>query len=581
MHRAPFSATIEDDMYYSEPTRAQRLDILLHLTQYAHELLLIAGEEGSGKTTLLGQFLEKTRDNWKICRIDAFPMMHEEQILQRIHSGFGIPIDEASGLSTVTTLKRHIDAALVNIPTMVLIVDNVHVLPINVIGLLLEIANTRNLNSGKGLRTLFFCEPQIKILLASPELQDKQKQPQRKIDLPNFDENHTGCYLRHRLSQAGMVAERFLTDSTITKIHKQSGGIPGKINAVADKLLFETTPIIRRTSNGNSRPPSQQNTQQGNHEAHNQDLDNNTPKKPTAKFKEHYVLAAVVTGFIIAIVLFQEEINNLFHTPSDAQTLVVDNANKHTIKPLTLPETESPAKLKNERYIQGTLPTTQNNNDYSNNSNSNSNSDNNNNNADKITLKTESPPAITAPTLPPSTPTIKLPTTSRRDNDSDNHKRNTDFNPDNNLTGDNPLAKHTPAVQPQKQTVAIPTKTHPVAITDKTPQPTNRSQTTLGLKDEQWLLTQNPDHYTLQLVAGHHKSTVVKFIDQYQLTTPELSYFYSHRNGKNWHNLLHGIYPNRKTAANAIASLPIPLTTIKPWIRSMESIQIDIYRTQQ
>ena len=50
MHRAPFSAAIENDMYYVEPTRKQRLDVLLHLTQYTNELLVVTGEQGMGKT---------------------------------------------------------------------------------------------------------------------------------------------------------------------------------------------------------------------------------------------------------------------------------------------------------------------------------------------------------------------------------------------------------------------------------------------------------------------------------------------------------------------------------------------------
>jgi len=567
-------------MYYSEPTRAQRLDILLHLTQYAHELLLVTGEEGSGKTTLLGQFLKKTKSNWKICRIDAFPRMHEDQILQRIYNGFGISLDDNPNVSTLTTLKRHIDAALVNIPTMVLIVDNVHVLPINVIGLLLDIANTRNLNSGKGLRTLFFCEPQIKILLASPELQDKQKQPQRKIDLPCFDENHTAQYLRHRLSQSGMVAERFLTDTTITKIHKQSLGLPGKINEAADKLLFDTTPLIRRTTNGKSRTTTPHNTPEtdpASIDNHN-DISDTPAKKSVARFKEHYVLAAVVTGLIIAILLFQDEINNLFHTQPHAKTLVVDNENKHTIKPLTLPNNDPVPPPKKDRIIQGTLPTTQ------------------HNNLNKTVHKSEPPPAVTSPTLSVPTPAIKLPTTSRyadRDNNRTtrlDHNISDDVDENNNVnnnltiksgTSRQPEDDDLPVAQGQSTTIPILSDTQSVAVIATTPPALDSQQSALGLKDDQWLLTQNPDHYTLQLVAGHHKSTVVKFIDQYKLTTPELSYFYSRRNGKNWHNLLHGVYADRTSAANAIASLPLPLTDIKPWIRSMESIQIDIYRAQQ
>jgi len=546
MHRAPFSAAIEDDMYYTEPTRAQRLDILLHLTQYADELLIVTGEEGSGKTTLLEQYLKKAKDAWKICRIDAYPVMQEEQALQRIYSGFDMRIENDPSQCTLSTLKRYIGSALANIPTMVLIIDNAHILPINVIGLLLDIANTRNLTTGRGLRTLFFCEPQIKILLANPELQDKLKQPQRKIDLPRFQVEHTGCYLRHRLSQAGMVAERFLTDSSIAKIQKQSHGIPGKINAVADKLLFETTPIIRRTSNGKKHSTAQSNHQQTKRRKPKNRKSSNR-KKTGFKIKEHYLLAAAIIALISVILFFQDEINNLFRTLPNVAALIVNNDHQHTVTSLPLQNPALLAKPDKQRFIQGTLPTTQDNNDG------------------KPANKTQ-PPAIIADT--PDTP---IPTTESSIISSDNNHTN-NWN-EHTSQQDTSVAS--------QQTTSTKPKIPPLTKIDKIRSPTTNTQTAPGLKNEQWLLTQNPDHYTLQLVAGHHKSTVVKFIEQYKLATPELSYFYSHRNGKNWHNLLYGIYPNHKSAFNAIKSLPLPMTKIKPWIRSMESIQIDIYRTQQ
>jgi DamX protein len=101
------------------------------------------------------------------------------------------------------------------------------------------------------------------------------------------------------------------------------------------------------------------------------------------------------------------------------------------------------------------------------------------------------------------------------------------------------------------------------------------------LKDEQWLLTQNPDYFTLQLVAGHHKATIMQFIEKHHLATPQLAYYYTHRDGKNWHNLLYGVFSDRQSAQQASKQLPKELAKLKPWVRTIESIQIDIYRAQQ
>ena len=57
MHRAPFSAAVENDMYYVEPTRKQRLDILLHLAQNTNELLVLAPAKSLKEQTLLSQII--------------------------------------------------------------------------------------------------------------------------------------------------------------------------------------------------------------------------------------------------------------------------------------------------------------------------------------------------------------------------------------------------------------------------------------------------------------------------------------------------------------------------------------------
>ena len=90
MHRAPFSSAAEDDMYYADPTRQQRLDVLLHLAQNTNELLVVTGEQGMGKTMFLRQFVNNTGEHWKVCQLDGHKMMTEEQFLQRVYMGFGI-----------------------------------------------------------------------------------------------------------------------------------------------------------------------------------------------------------------------------------------------------------------------------------------------------------------------------------------------------------------------------------------------------------------------------------------------------------------------------------------------------------
>jgi len=91
-----------------------------------------------------------------------------------------------------------------------------------------------------------------------------------------------------------------------------------------------------------------------------------------------------------------------------------------------------------------------------------------------------------------------------------------------------------------------------------------------------WVLAQKSDYYTLQLLAGYNLSTINNFLKQYSLNNKKLAYYLSYNNGKRWHSLVYGIYPNRDTARLAIKTLPTELAIAKPWIRKLHFIKRDI-----
>ena len=480
MHRAPFSSAAEDDMYYVEPTRKQRLDILLHLAQNTNELLVVTGEQGMGKTMFLRQFVNNTGEHWKVCQVEGHKMMTEEQFLQRVYLGFGIAHASVHKSTMLANLKKRLDSLLQQALPVILLVDSAHLFSTKVLSLILEIASIKNVKTGNSVRVILFSEPQIKIILAEPELDEKHRLIVRKIDLPPLDEVHTGNYLHHRLSQAGMEAERFLTKPTIHKIFKQSNGIPAAINEVADKLLFETTPIIRRTSNVQA-------------------------KQRAAGGKYIVILIIVVLIAVASIYAFQEYFTESKSNSSDTN-LTTEKTTEETVTPLKLPALDSTTESRDPmQSLKEEL-------------------------SDKIVVQ---------------------PTHSQQPK------------PKVQDTGDQ---EHSPAkLSPD----IVRTDNKPVQL-----------EADYRLKDEKWVLQQNPEHYTLQLVTGHQRTTIDNFIAKYQLKQQQLCYFFSTRNGKQWHNLIYGIYPDRKTANSTIQQLPSQLASVKPWIRQFRSIQSEIVQTQ-
>lgn len=110
---------------------------------------------------------------------------------------------------------------------------------------------------------------------------------------------------------------------------------------------------------------------------------------------------------------------------------------------------------------------------------------------------------------------------------------------------------------------------------DKKKQSKNVSKTsTKGRKihRENWLLSQNPSFYTIQLIGLQNEKSIHKFVKKYKLFY-RVAYYKTLYHKKDWYPLLYGVYPTRKEALSAMKKLPQELGELSPWIRSFSSIQ--------
>ena len=96
-----------------------------------------------------------------------------------------------------------------------------------------------------------------------------------------------------------------------------------------------------------------------------------------------------------------------------------------------------------------------------------------------------------------------------------------------------------------------------------------------GYLRDKWVVSQNPQNFTLQLFATHEQQNADNFIKQHQLAG-EVGYFETSRNGKPWYSVVYGSYDDQAAAKSAIATLPASMKKIKPWVRRFDDIQAGI-----
>jgi DamX protein len=149
------------------------------------------------------------------------------------------------------------------------------------------------------------------------------------------------------------------------------------------------------------------------------------------------------------------------------------------------------------------------------------------------------------------------------------------------VSGEPPAPPQPPAPKPAAVPPPPPqVKPAPVPVVTRVTRPAPTSTTDpafaeladLGLRDGQWLLQQDPNSWTLQILGAREPDTLVKFARQHQLGS-DTAWYVTDLKGKPWYVLVHRSYSQRDVARQAINQLPAALKKARPWAKSMASVQ--------
>ena len=242
MQRDPFNPGVEDDLFFPEPVRKQRLDSLLHLAQFGNELMVVIGPKGSGKTTLLKQFQYRALKNWVTPDVNAQGGIDERKLLQYLYHRLGLKYQGATHNELQENMRQHLHNFRKQSQLPVLLIDNAEQLPVTALKRVLEMAALTTEDNKPLVRIILFSTEKIIENLKDPQLGALAAQPMRTMDLPPFNEEQTINYIKHRLLVAGYADTKPFTESALLRIYKESYGWPALINQLSHDLLASTVP---------------------------------------------------------------------------------------------------------------------------------------------------------------------------------------------------------------------------------------------------------------------------------------------------------------------------------------------------
>jgi DamX protein len=435
----------------------------------------------------------------------------DKWLLSRIHMDPETTANHSSAPSEQRTYPAYISQGSAN---PIVIVDDAHRLPRQELDFLIHEALVPG-SSNKIKRLVLFGESNL--YTAVTELAESlSAQPAfNKIYLPGLTEAQTVEYLQHRLAIGGYAGAIPFDPATIHSIHRASGGYPGPINEIAYQWL---------------------------NDKYSAKTERQTMLQMLAGISRR-MLAWLAAGIIIlglaAFWFFSER------QPSAPkrldQKLTKTVFRKKIVQPRLSAEPAASAEAAAGRTPQKPAAAIK-------------------------TPQTEEPkfsaepvaPIITAPPQQEA-PAVREPATAVAQK-----------------TESQPKIAPPAAAKPTPKTDSQPTTARQPALkpAPKTPVPVTAKAAARQIHREQWLLSQNPESYTIQIIGVSNEKSMLDFINKNKLSKQnEIAYYESTFNGRPWYQALFGLYPTKQEARRAADELPEDIRRAGPWIRRLSEVQ--------
>ncbi len=244
---APFRLTPDPRFLFLSRKHA---DALAHLRLGLSEssgFVCITGDVGTGKTTVLRSFLAELAPEASVAYI-INPTLSPVELLQTINLEFGLPARSTSRKTLIDTLNRHLLAQReAGRSAAVVVVDEAQALSVEVLEHLRLLSNLET-TTEKLLRIVLVGQPQLRALLAHPELAQLNQRITLRWHIGPLDRRETFAYVRHRLTVASDGQDRQVFSlPALHAIHTRSGGVPRLINMLCHRALLASFAAERRT----------------------------------------------------------------------------------------------------------------------------------------------------------------------------------------------------------------------------------------------------------------------------------------------------------------------------------------------
>lgn len=284
---APFSTANTTGFFFRGEQIEQRLNVLIHLARSSNKVGMLIANKGLGKSALIEQIQHDPNDDLRIVRIAADPSLNRKTLTTYCFHAFGVEEGAPQSSGEMVLKERFKRLRQLNI-SPVLLIDDVDQLSESNIEIVMGWLSWKDDDDEFLLQAIFTANRSVTQL-------DTLYGRLQRVDLPSLTEEELSLYLLQRLESSGYKGVSLFSEKEIKGIYLQSSGNLAAVNQLAHQQLSGATSTIPLVP----------------------------MKKQSVSFRR--ILLSCLILALLALLVFQDNINALFSMEKSQDNLISDN----------------------------------------------------------------------------------------------------------------------------------------------------------------------------------------------------------------------------------------------------------------
>jgi putative secretion ATPase (PEP-CTERM system associated) len=237
LSQRPFQLSPDPRFYFASRAHKRAMSYLRYGLNQGEGFIVITGDVGTGKTTLVRNLFAELSDEDVFAVQMVTTQLDPEDTLRMVASSFGVEHEGSSKAAVLERLEKFLHQKAAEGKRTLLVVDEAQNLSPPALE---ELRMLSNFQAGDRplLQSFLLGQEEFRKTLQANNLEQLRQRIIAAYHLTPLDVDETKEYIEHRLRLVGWTGDPMFTDTAYADIHRDSYGIPRRINALCDRLML-------------------------------------------------------------------------------------------------------------------------------------------------------------------------------------------------------------------------------------------------------------------------------------------------------------------------------------------------------